>query len=268
MDAPSISPQILGFFRRIVRRYLRRHFHGVRLNGASNLLPNTGPLIIYGNHSSWWDPMVSIHLAAELMPSRRHYAPMDQQSLSRYAILRKVGIFPVERNTLRGAAQFLRTGTAILNSGGVLWVTPQGRFVDAQVRPLEFKPGLATLAVRTSSSLGHCTVQPLAIEYPFWDERLPEVLLNFGKPLHVSAGETAEQLDSRLIAALEDTMNQLRELAIRRDAGAFTGLSRGAAGVGGFYALVQRLQAILNRRPYQPEHTLTSDADPTHARYE
>jgi 1-acyl-sn-glycerol-3-phosphate acyltransferase len=255
MDTLPISLPILRFFRRIVRRYFRRHFHGVRLSGAEQYRNDGRPLIIYANHSSWWDPMVSILLAECFMPDRYHYAPMDAEALNRYGILRKIGIFPVEVETPRGAAQFLRTGSMILKSGGVLWVTPQGRFVDARVRPLVFKPGLAALSTRISASDGTCTVLPLAIEYSFWDERLPEVLLRFGSPVQVIAGEAAELVHARLIDALDTTMGELRELVVARNSAAFVTVLEGNFGVGGFYALSKRLKAIVLRRPYQAEHT-------------
>ncbi len=263
MAAPSISTPILRLFRRIVRRYFRRHFHGVRISGASRLQGITGPLIVYANHSSWWDPMVAILLAEELMPERSHFAPMDEEALSRYGILRKVGIFPIEMKTARGAAQFLRRGLSIVDEGGVLWITPQGRFVDPHVRPLEFKPGLASLAARIASSCGVCTLLPLAIEYTFWDERLPEVLLRFGEPVSVLRGATPEKVQERLVGALVRTMDRLRNLAASRDASAFSTLARGAVGVGGFYAIGQRLKALLLRRPYRAEHTIMMPEDAT-----
>jgi 1-acyl-sn-glycerol-3-phosphate acyltransferase len=254
MVAPSISAPVLGFFRRIVRRYFRRHFHGVRVCGLSRFKDHGGALIVYANHASWWDPMVSILLAWKAMPERSHYAPMDAEALARYGILRKVGIFPVEMKTARGALQFVRAGIAVLERGGVLWVVPQGRFVDPRARPLEFKPGLALLASKAAAALGGCTLLPLAVEYPFWDERLPEALLRFGKPVRVVAGETAEEVQARLVEALDATMDELRELAIARDPGAFATLLKGSAGAGGLYALGKRLKATILRQPYRAEH--------------
>jgi 1-acyl-sn-glycerol-3-phosphate acyltransferase len=256
MDAPTISVPILRLFRRIVRGYFRRHFHGVRVSGASRFKNDGRMLIVYANHSSWWDPMVSILLAECLMPERSHYAPMDAASLERYGILKKIGIFPVEMNTTRGAAQFLRTGEAILERGDVLWVTPQGQFVDSRTRPLIFKPGLAKLAMRVSGAKeACCTALPLAIEYSFWDERLPEVLLRFGDPVQVLPDETAGALQTRLVDALNSTMAELGELAIRRDAREFTTLFQGTLGSGGLYALGERFRAAVSQRPYRAEHT-------------
>jgi 1-acyl-sn-glycerol-3-phosphate acyltransferase len=259
MDTPHISKPVLRFFRRIVRGYFRQHFHAVRIKGAAQFSAARNlnePLILYANHGSWWDPMVSFLLAEKLMPKQQHFAPMEAQALKRYGILKHVGIFPVELNTGRGAVQFLRTSEAIARTGGVVWITPQGKFVDPRVRPLEFKPGLAALAVRIATNVDPCTVQPLAIEYTFWDERLPECLLHLGEPVLVLAGETTEDVESRLILALEDSMDTLQELALRRDASMFETIAQGTVGAGGFYALGQRIKAILTRRPYTPQHTL------------
>ena len=247
-DTPRISRPVLAFFRRIVRGYFSRHFRAVRVSHGERFTGQTGPLIVYANHSSWWDPMVSVLLAGELMPERAHYAPMDASALERYGILRKVGIFPVEIESARGAVQFLRTGIGVLESGGVLWITPQGRFVDARERPLGFKPGLAALAARVP---GGCTLLPLALEYQFWDERLPETLLRFGEPVRVD-GETAP---GQLEAALEMTMDELKELAMARDPRGFVTLRSGREGVGGFYAVGQRAWARLRGKTYQAEHT-------------
>jgi 1-acyl-sn-glycerol-3-phosphate acyltransferase len=255
MNVPAISTPILRFFRRIVRGYFRRHFHAVRVTGAERFQGISGPLIVYANHSSWWDPMVSVLLAAELMPERRHYAPMDAAALKRYGILKHLGIFPVEMSSARGAVQFLRTGEAILASGGVLWVTPQGRFADPRERPLSFKPGMAALAARVAASEGSCTLLPLAIEYPFWDERLPETLLSFAEPVSVRTGESAESVQQRSLIALEEALEVLKSKALARRPEAFEVLARGSLGAGGFYAIGRRVTAFVMRRPYVPEHT-------------
>jgi 1-acyl-sn-glycerol-3-phosphate acyltransferase len=195
--------------------------------------------------------MVSVLLAAERMPSRNHYAPMDAAALARYGILKRVGIFPVAIDSARGAAQVLRTSLSALAQGGVLWVTPQGRFADARERPLHFKPGLASLATRVP---GGCTLLPLAIEYTFWDERMPETLLHFGTPIYIDGGDSSAT-QQRLQTALLQTMDELATLAIARDPRNFELLRSGRAGTGGFYAFFQRLWSLVRGKPYQADHT-------------
>ena len=263
MNVPRISVRVLRFFRFIVRGYFRRNFHAVRISHPERLAGLRGPVIIYANHGSWWDPMVSVLLAQKLLPGNRHYAPMDAESLDRYPILKRIGIFPVQMSTTRGAVQFLRVGEEILRQGGVLWVTPQGRFADARQRPLEFKPGLAALARRVAEHSGGCTLVPLAIEYPFWNERLPETLLHVGDAVRLTMDRTsAEEVQSRLLTALEEAMEELKVLALERDAAPFTTLLGGRVGTGGFYALGQRFKALVQRQPYRAEHTLSPNVLP------
>lgn len=255
IETPPISSVVLWFFRRIVRGYFRRQFTAVRMTRNSDVsgLQGRGSerLLVYANHGSWWDPMLCVLLARKLMPGRKHYAPMDAVSLERYKILKQIGIFGVEMKTARGAAQFLRKGLAILAQEGVLWVTPQGRFADARERPLVFKPGLAALAARVP---GGCRVQPLAIEYVFWDERLPEALVHFGEPVEVH-GQTAAEVDAELQAALLEAMETLREFAMARDGAAFEVLQEGRAGTGGYYQIGQQMLAWMRGRRFEPQHT-------------
>ncbi len=250
-EVPPISAMTLRFFQRIVRAYFRRHFRAVMVQHAERLAEAKGPLIVYANHSSWWDPMVSILLAQTLLPGRKHYAPMDASALNRYPILRKLGIFPVEMSSTRGAAQFLRTSKAILANGGVVWITPQGRFADPRETRLTFRPGLGALAAHTSE----VTLLPLAIEYSFWDERLPETLLRFGNPVQIESGTSTEAATQQLEAALTAVMQELKSASIARDAGAFRVLLSGARGTGGFYGLGRRVRALFTREPLYLDHT-------------
>ncbi len=238
-----------------MRRYFRRHFRAVQVQYGERLSAVRGPLIVFGNHSSWWDPMLLVLLAHTLLPDRKHYAPMDARALEQYPILRKLGIFPVELASPRGAAQFLRTSTAILREGGVLWLTPQGRFADPREFPLAFKPGLAALALR----LPAVPLLPMAIEYTFWDERLPEVLVHFGEAIETSPEANIAQVTRELETALGTAMVRLQGAAIARDSQAFTTLFTGTRGTGGAYALIRRVGALLAGKEAKVDHTQRAD---------
>ncbi len=246
---PHISRPLLAAFQWLVRRNIRRSFHAVRIQGLDRLRTQTsGPLVVYVNHSSWWDPMTAFFLFRQI-PGRLHYGPMDAAALARYSVLARFGVFPVDLGTARGGLQFLRTAQAILAKGGVLWITPQGRFVDVR-EPLHFKAGLTALAARVPE----CTFLPLAIEYTFWDERTPELLVSVGEPQRCTTSDP-ESIEPQLTLALERAMADLATRARSRDEASFsTVLLRGRAGVGGFYQLGQQLRAFILRRPHQLEH--------------
>lgn len=236
LDVPPISGVVYRLFARVVKRYFRGHFRSVMVQGIEILEAARGPMIVFGNHSSWWDPMICVLLARVFLPERKHYAPIDAAALEQYPILKKIGMFPVDTATARGAAQFLRTGEAILRDGGVLWVTPQGRFADTREFPLRFRPGLAALAQRVPEAL----LVPLATEYTFWDERMPEALVRVGEPVRLESG-SHESATRQLESALATVMMELQDASCKRDAMLFRTVLSGVRGTGGVYGWWRRL---------------------------
>lgn len=248
------SKRLLALFEFYLRWYLGRHFHALRIANSERFPREVpGPLIIYLNHPSWWDPLTCIMVSRRFLPQADHYAPMDEAALARYGFFAKLGLFPVELDTPRGAMQFLRSATEVLSTpNSVLWLTPQGKFADVRVDPLVFKDGLASLLSRLPSAI----LLPLAIEYVHWDERLPEILVNPGNPIRIRHGDKLEDADMNAIltAALSSAQQELASLAITRNAAHFEPILDGGAGIGIFYDLWQRLRSGARGQRYEPEH--------------
>lgn len=254
LKTPRVSAWRVRWFTAYVRRYLLRSFHSVRL--ASGTAPGDlprEPTLVYINHPSWWDPLFCIVLAKHLFPDRVHYAPMDADALRRYRFFGKLGFFGVEPGTQRGALTLLRMGTEILShDDAVLWITPQGAFTDPRQRPVRFMRGTGHLLARVRS----CVILPIALEYPFWEERTPEALARCGALLvrEPESDATADTWTERLEKCLERTQDALADDSIRRDAEAFTTILRGKAGVGGIYDMWRRFTARLRGKSFRPEH--------------
>jgi 1-acyl-sn-glycerol-3-phosphate acyltransferase len=242
-ELPTISPWWWRQFGRCARFYLRRSFHAMRLSHTGPLpLAPGAPAVVFLNHPSWWDPLVAITLAQRCMPERRHYGPIDAEALSRYRFFQRFGFFGVTPGTRRGAATFLRVSQAILRQPqSVLWVTPEGRFADPRQRPAQLQPGLGALARRVDGVV----FVPLAIEYVFWEERFPEILLRFGEAIPVSSacGWEREAHTKQFAQRLEATQEALAREACRRDPADFETLLRGRVGVGGMYDMWRMLRA-------------------------
>ena len=257
------SPSAVALFGLYLRWYVPRHFHAVRLGRKDQpeLLPGR-PVIVFTNHPSWWDPAMFIVLHRHLMRDRPGYGPMDAASLQQYGILRRMGVFGIESDTMRGAATFLRVGRRVLSDpAGVLWVTAQGRFADPRQRPVTLRPGLAHLARLVPQAL----LLPLAMEYPFWNESRPEVLMRFGRPVEATRLQgPAGAITSALEAGLTAAMDALALDAAARDPGSFDTLLSGSAGVGGIYDGWRRSRALLSGRRFDPAHE-ASGRDGTHA---
>jgi Acyltransferase len=253
-SVPSVSPLLFRLFTGYVRHYLQRSFHAVcLLSTGAPPQPTDLPLVIYCNHPSWWDPLVCIFLARHFFPARTHYGPIDAQALARYRGFARLGFFGVTPGTRQGAATFLRVGRAILQQPKtVLWMTPEGQFSDPRQRPVRFQPGLGHLARHIDRGV----FVPLALEYPFWEERFPEVLLGFGAALVVNRdhGRTATEWTAILAQRLEATQDRLAGAACQRHLQAFTPLLRGRAGIGGVYDLWRAMQAWLGGAAFYRAH--------------
>jgi len=247
------SRRLLSFFAKYLHWYIGRHFHAMRMANGGRFPRVAGPMIVYANHASWWDPLAFILVSRYFLPTAAHYGPMDATALKHYSFLRKLGLFPLETGTRRGAVQFLRAADKIFSlPNSVLWLTPEGCFTDMRTRPAIFRSGLGTLVSR----LGACTLVPLAFEYTFWNERLPEILISCGQPIEVidgrrhSAAEWTDQASAGLAAA----QDELAALAKLRDPARFETILSGRVGISGVYEGWQRVLALVTGRVYQGSH--------------
>jgi 1-acyl-sn-glycerol-3-phosphate acyltransferase len=252
---PQRSDFLCRWFSRWVRGYVMKHFHAVRLSSGSRPdVSANSPLIVALNHPSWSDPLIGVILAG-LFPERTHFAPMDSTTLARYSLFSKLGFYGIEQGTGRGAMAFLRTTTAVLSQPkSAVWITAQGRFADPRLRPPRLRPGIGHLVER----LSHGIVVPLALEYPFWEEPLPEALARFGEPIliekeHIqSAAAWAARIETNLAAAQDALMAD----ALSRDPAAFETLVPGQFAVGGIFDRWRRSGEWLQSRRFQAEHAL------------
>lgn len=235
-------PWLIALFGWYVRRFVTQHFRAVRVSRDGELptLPK-GPVIVAMNHPSWWDPMIGI-LLSQQMARRVHVAPMETQALERYPLFRRLGAFGIEPGSATGLRELRRVADELFRTGGAtLWITPQGAFRDARHRPLEIKPGVGVLARQLREGM----ILPLAVEYPFWTEQRPEVLVRFGRPIVVSDGSaiSARQWTARVEQELTRTQDALAAQAVARDATAFRTILRGRSGIVWIYDLWRVLRA-------------------------
>jgi 1-acyl-sn-glycerol-3-phosphate acyltransferase len=245
---PEVSPLLVSMFGRYCERYLARHFHAVRLSKSQRPDPvavRGKPLVVYFNHPSWWDPLICVQLAGQLFPDRRHYGPIDAATLGKYAFFERLGFFSVEPGTARGARRFLAVSQEILGRPDTaLWIAAEGRSTDPRERPVQLRSGIGHLASRVRPA----TLLPLALEYPFWEERSPEALARFGEEVptgdaYLDPGDWTPILESHLESALETLATE----SLSRDPARFEVLVSGTAATGGVYGAWRRLKARFQR---------------------
>ncbi len=240
------------WFRGYVRSYLRRSFHRVLLAGELPPSPD-GPLVVCVNHSSWWDMLFCFWLSRDVL-DWDSYGPMDERQLRRYGILRRIGVFGVDRESLNGGREFLQYARELL--GGeerrVIWMTAQGAMISNDERPVRFYGGVSHLV----QALGRCQVMTAALDYEFWDEKRPEAFVSLGAPRTVEAGPgfSRKAFLRELEAELEQRMDRLDTLRRTRDAASFRELLSSRSGISPTYDLLRRFGARLAGAEYAEQH--------------
>lgn len=211
-------------------------------------------LLVYLNHPGWWDPLVGVVLTGEFFKPRQFFAPIDAEAVEKYAVMKKLGFFPVEQQSVGGLRSFLESMQALMNrTDTAVMVTPHGQFVDVRNHQ-PFQPGLGHVV----AGLQNVTVLPLAIEYTFWDESTPELLVQFGDPVRVRNGQpqrSKQDWTTTFETALQQTQANLKSHAVARDASVFETIIGGQTGAGGVYDFARRIKSWFTGRQFDASHS-------------
>ncbi len=202
-----------GWFERAFAIYNRnliaRRFEGLRVAGLEHLRARGErvPLVLYANHSSWWDGLMAFQVGR--VCRLEQYAMMEERQLREYPFHRKLGAFGVVRENARDALRSIEyAGQLLKGTSRVLWIFPQGLTLPNDARPLLLYSGAARIIERT----GLADAAPVAIRYEFLNDCRPEALVKIGPPSRVSveASFNAKRLTSVFAERLTDTLDDLR----------------------------------------------------------
>lgn len=213
---PGTAARALGALLHALLRPLVRLGFRLRVEGLEHL-PETGPLVITPNHTSYLDPLV----VAAALPWKRlrdtYWAGwvgiMFKGPLTRL-VSRAAQVFPVDPD--RDLAGAVETACTLLRNGhSVVWFPEGRRSPDGRLEP--FQAGVALLLREGAAAV------PVAIRGAFeaWPRgrrapRLKPVQLTFGEPLtftaHATCDGTSEREDTeRTRAVLENAVRALLE---------------------------------------------------------
>jgi chlorobactene lauroyltransferase len=211
------------------RRVMRKHFDGVHVGGLENIrkIDRSLPVILYCNHSSWWDVMLPFLVTKEVLHLDA-YAMMEEKQLRRYKFFRRIGVFSVERESPREAVESMRYAASLLDHPNVaLWIFPQGVMVPNDVRPLKFYPGVA----RISAMIGRVQFVPVAHRYEFLMQQRPEAFTLIGEPWVPQDPGTRAELTAELEQRLTNLLDALRCAIVTNGLRGFTQILAGRSSV-------------------------------------
>lgn len=222
---PRLEPLIAAMNRRMIRR----HFHGVHAGGMAHVraLDRKRPIILYGNHSCWWDGLMEFFFSADVFRFDA-YLMMEERQLRRYGFFRWIGAFSVNRESPRDALRSLEYAASIFDRPGrVLWIYPQGVMQPNDIRPLGFYAGTA----RLMEQLDAPQVVPVAHRYEFLMEQRPEAFSLFGPPVELGGMRGRRSITALLEETLSELLDGLRRSVTTGCVGEFETLLLGGTSV-------------------------------------
>lgn len=161
------------------RNLIKRRFHSLQISGLDFLRAKNDeiPLVIYGNHSSWWDGLVAFEVSQKA--ALDFFVIMEEKQLTDLQLFRKLGAFSVVRENPRKAIESINYAVNLLeNPRRTLWIFPQGEIFPNDLRPLKFFNGLSRIIEKT----GRVLVIPAAMRYEFLGEFKPRIFVKIGLP--------------------------------------------------------------------------------------
>jgi 1-acyl-sn-glycerol-3-phosphate acyltransferase len=130
-----VFEKFLGAYLRIHMRLIFRH---VKIH--STFKDNGSPVLLIGNHFSWWDGFIARHVNINVFKRQLHLM-MEEEQLAKRRFLSRLGAFSIKKNS-RSAVESLNYAASVLNDPGKLLVVfPQGRFQSLHQHPLTFEKG-------------------------------------------------------------------------------------------------------------------------------
>jgi 1-acyl-sn-glycerol-3-phosphate acyltransferase len=166
-----------------------------------DVLPAEGPLLVAGNHDSYWDP-VAVGIAG--MP-RRQICALAKRSLWKPGlglILDGMGQIPIERG--KGDLAAMATAIERLRDGACIGVFPEG--TRSLGRELRARSGIGRLAAEVPEAEVVAVRVTGTVDIPRFPRSRPNVRVEFFRPAGggLQEGESTTDFASRLVAEIRE----------------------------------------------------------------
>ncbi|HET9531324.1 MAG TPA: lysophospholipid acyltransferase family protein [Blastocatellia bacterium] len=215
-------------FIKLIGRPIFRLLFTLEYYGLENV-PQTGPVILAGNHPSYLDPLLIG------LPIKRVIKFMAWDALFRVPVLgwliRQLGAFPVDIRKGKGESAF-REAIRVLENGYALGIFPEGQ--RSERGPMgELKTGVARLAIESGAPIVPITIGGASRAWPKWRllPRPAKIIVRYHSPVTLTEQERVERRDDR------DFHRQVMQTVAEKINRSLTPALRGAESLERWYAL-------------------------------
>lgn len=133
----------IRFFNFYTKWMLKRYFREIRFRG--DMADKGLPVLMIGNHFSWWDGFIANYLNLSWLHRRIHVMMLEDQLKDR-KFLNYAGAFSISKGN-RSVKESLNYAAGLLKiPENLVVIYPQGRFQSLYERPVKFEKGISFIA--------------------------------------------------------------------------------------------------------------------------
>ena len=163
---------------------LQNRFYAFRYKGAEDVIEKGVPTILFAPHCNWWDGIVLYNITHRIFHKEIR---LMVEELNRFPLLRRGGAYSVCKKSPQSAMKALQYSVDVVGDlKNILCIFPQGIIRPPHFRPIEFQTGLAYIAQNAVKRYGKVNLVPLAIDYCFFRDNRPEVIVEFGSKIELT----------------------------------------------------------------------------------
>ena len=198
---------------------LQNRFFAFRYRGEENYFEaeKDEPTILFAPHCNWWDGIVLYNTTHRIFHKEIR---LMVEELNRFPLLRRGGAYSVNKKSPQSAMKALKYSVDVVGDlRNILCIFPQGIIRPPHYRPIEFQTGLAYIAENAVKKYGKVNLIPMAVDYAFFRDNRPEVIVEFGKRIELRKGNELDKMSRKdlthyLEHALSETCdNQFKEIS-------------------------------------------------------
>jgi hypothetical protein len=130
------------FFEHYLKFSLFRHFKQVKVLGKYT--EKGLPVLLIGNHFSFWDGFISFFLARNIFHKKFH-AMMLENELRERMFLNKIGCYSVRKNSRSVIETITYTSALLQQPDNLVVMYPQGEIQTSHIRQVNFDKGLSRI---------------------------------------------------------------------------------------------------------------------------
>ncbi len=197
------QPLYVAFFEMYSGWMMKRHFREIKIVNRT-VVKNT-PVMMIGNHFSWWDGFFTCYINRHIFHKRLHIMMLEDE-LRKRMFLNKAGAYGIRKKSRDAIRSLDYTATLMKDKQNMVVLYPQGEFESVYRYPVTFRKGIEVAARQLTEDYQLVFYAALIDYFSF---RKPTLTL-YLEDTHQSVAQSADKLEKAYNDFLKECYSKQR----------------------------------------------------------